>query len=268
MIKKYFLPALALLICIQSVAKGEDLHFIYSAPKTGTHLLNKAVGLLTGRLVVMNGKHEQLVEEPDFFNYLQISRNANQIVHTHRFPPQSTLSILNQNQVKMLSVVRDPRDQLISLIFHQHRCRVYLPDYILPLPNPDEPLTKEDVHYLLDLILVQNMWPYKSYQYVINDPFSLQFLNQTDAYIVRFEDLVGNKGGGSDKKQLQCLKDICRFLNIQCSKKQLKSVQERLFGGTWSFRSGQIGAWKQYFSEEHQLIFKKRYHSVLNDLGY
>lgn len=209
-----------------------DESFVYSAPKTGTHLLNKAIELLTSKSVLMDAKYERLCESLDFINYIETARKNGKLIHTHRFPPGEILNFLFIHRVKMLSIIRDPRDQLISLIYHQHRCKAYLDDCVVQLPDPSLPLEDEQVRYLLDLILVENLWPYKSYQQIINDPFALQFLDKKKVLVVKFEDLIGEKGGGSNSAQKQCLRKICKFLNIPCSSEKINFVAKNLFGGT------------------------------------
>lgn len=51
------------MVCTQCIEATKPLYFIYSAPKTGTHLLNKAVGMIIGHQAVMNAKNNQRVEK-------------------------------------------------------------------------------------------------------------------------------------------------------------------------------------------------------------
>jgi len=246
------------------------IFFLYSAPKTGTHLLNKAVGLLTSKKICMDQNHEILCENITFFDLISNCNKQNKIIHTHRLPPAKIINLLHQANIKTISIVRDPRDQLISLIFHHHRCKTYLKNSIVPLPDPNRPLTEDLVKYLLNLILLDNIWPYKSYHHVIHDSFALQYLNEENALIIKFEDLVGTNGGGSKERQVECLAKICDFIGLSYSEQKIEFVINHLYGGTWSFRKGKIGEWKKYFSEEHKTAFQNRYRyrQVIHDLGY
>jgi len=57
--------------------------------------------------------------------------------------------------------------------------------------------------------------------------------------IVRFEDVVGEKGGGSEQAQRKVLSDIATFLRID--EQKVVEVGPRLFGRSHTFRGGQIG---------------------------
>ena len=73
--------------------------------------------------------------------------------------------------------------------------------------------------------------------------------------IIRFEDLVGAQGGGSDEVQKQVLLEIGRHLEFELSDQDIRFIQKRLFGGTPTFREGQIKDGKNILrrKEKHYL---------------
>ena len=86
---------------------------------------------------------------------------------------------------------------------------------------------------------------------------------------VLFEDLVGEKGGGSKESQLEVIKAIVKHLDISLTEKEIQeNVIDKLFGGTGTFREGKIGAWKNYFTPEHKKLFKLYGGEMLIKLGY
>lgn len=95
----------------------------------------------------------------------------------------------------------------------------------------------------------------------------------THIHLVRFEDLVGSQGGGDDVLQRRAIEAILEFLEIDLEASQIDRVQANLFGGTHTFRSGQINLWRSKISQQlqHELlnVFEakgmKRY---LDYLGY
>ncbi|MCB1615259.1 MAG: hypothetical protein KDI30_04520, partial [Pseudomonadales bacterium] len=63
-------------------------------------------------------------------------------------------------------------------------------------------------------------------------------------HIIKFEDLAGAQGGGSDEKRDNCIDTIFTILDIPEEKKS--TVQDNLFGkGRYTFRSGQIDSWQK-----------------------
>jgi hypothetical protein len=88
--------------------------------------------------------------------------------------------------------------------------------------------------------------------------------------VVRFEDLVGEKGGGSAQKQLETVMKIGQHINSPLTPEKALDIIRKLFGGTWTFREGQIGGWKKYFTPTVMRAFKSRkgLMQLLVDLGY
>lgn len=62
-------------------------------------------------------------------------------------------------------------------------------------------------------------------------------------YTVRFEDIVGEKGGGSDTRRLEVLGEIAGRLAIP--EPDIQRVSEELYGpGRHTFRKGKVDTWK------------------------
>lgn len=70
------------------------------------------------------------------------------------------------------------------------------------------------------------------------------WLESESTLVLRFEDLVGSKGGGTDESQLEVLSKLSRLVGSDDS--VLPVVAENLFGeGRHTFRKGQIDAWRE-----------------------
>lgn len=95
-----------------------------------------------------------------------------------------------------------------------------------------------------------------------------KWLHDPKILVIRFEDLVGEKGGGSKEKQVQTIKNIAQFLEIELSDDKIEKICQSLWGGTWTFRKGTIGQWKEKFTEEHVRLFKEYLGQDLIDFGY
>ena len=86
------------------------------------------------------------------------------------------------------------------------------------------------------------------------------------AAVVKFEDLVGTKGGGSAEAQRLAVERVARQLGVE--EGTLDVVEEDLFGVGRTFRKGQIGGWREEFSAEHERTVKEVVGSLLVELGY
>lgn len=130
---------LGFLLILNASLIASEPFYIYTAPKTGTHLLFKALFLMTGRPVGVFGSYEEYIQNQSFSDYIW---SHHKICHTHKLPPPDLFKELQENHIKMVSIIRDPRDQLISLIFFEHKTKNYKDNPLLGLPDVNQPLTK------------------------------------------------------------------------------------------------------------------------------
>jgi hypothetical protein len=81
-----------------------------------------------------------------------------------------------------------------------------------------------------------------------------------------FEDLVGARGGGSDELQAKTLAQIFDFLGVGADPAE---VSAQLFNPeVFSFYKGQIGGWRDAFTDEHRRLAQERFGDVLRLYGY
>ncbi len=88
--------------------------------------------------------------------------------------------------------------------------------------------------------------------------------------VVRFEDLVGARGGGDDEFQRRTLEEIFSYAGLEPDQSRVGGIQSRLYGGTHTFRKGQIDGWKDQLSEDTE---REVYHLLkgingVDQLGY
>ncbi len=88
---------------------------------------------------------------------------------------------------------------------------------------------------------------YKSY---------LSFMESKNCLTVRFENLVGSKGGGSDELQRAEIKKIAEHVGVTLDDVKIASIANDLFGGSSTFREGKIDGWKKYFTPAMKAAFK------------
>jgi len=88
------------------------------------------------------------------------------------------------------------------------------------------------------------------------------------AAVVKFEDLVGTKGGGSAEAQRLAVERVARHLGVAVDEVTLRRVEDGLFGVGRTFRTGQIGGWREEFSAEHKRAVKGLMGTLLVELGY
>ncbi len=249
--KSTIIKIIVVLAFINETLNGSDQTqsiLINSIPKSGTHLLSKCVTLLTGMKAQREVSVEGLV--PDKSTIPQTIKNVFYV--THAFYNEKNLEIIKKNNYHVLFIYRDPRDVAVSMA---HWMRKKPLDSIALIPNlelinDDELLTK-CINYTRQLFAQWHLWK-----------------QNKAAHLIRFEDLVGTKGGGSHRAQLRAIKGIARHLKLRANKKKIKAIAQILFGGTPTFRKGQIGVWRTTFNSAHIKLAHELMGKLIINMGY
>lgn len=271
---------------------------INSLPKSGTHLLKKAVGLLPGMhpvdfhlgperfnptthggaggwpgeysptMIPLGVGRPRLVPRDEVYRALKQHVTPGSYATAHvPFSPGLAL-LLKELKISMVTIIRDPRDVAVSHAM-----------YITSLPS-DNPMVGGSlyVYYqslseeerLMTSIVGVRKEPDGPVLQGIRDRLEsvLRWGSQPFNYTTTFERLVGPHGGGSREQQVHEIRAICRHLGIDYSDREIEAVADQLFGGTGTFRRGVIGGWKAHFTEEHTQVCKKLIGRLLIDLGY
>jgi len=92
---------------------------------------------------------------------------------------------------------------------------------------------------------------------------------QTPVLTVRFEDLVGDAGGGSDEVQEKVVTQIFDLLNLDGVDQILKTIRTpRSRSGSPTFRKGSIQQWKEDFDEDLLQFFVEHAGALPERMGY
>ena len=163
-------------------------------------------------------------------------------------------------------ITRDPRDMCLSMISHvskrpQHMAHRYL-------FSECETQSERIQSLLTGFQTDTGRW----LQPLADMYSSILGWEQNPKFIfLRFEDLVGVKGGGTQSSQITAIERILENLQISDgSRRQYDPVAigDRAFGKTTTFRKGQIGGWRKSFSELDKDNFKSEANSLLVKLEY
>lgn len=224
-----------------------------SIPKGGTHLLDQ---LLTEFPLIRPSSKRTIRPEPENsyfrsgFNDSLESRTKEilctgkgEFVRAH-VPAEPTLlsAIDNAGDIKVLMIVRNPRSVVVSNFKYVSDIDTTHPVHnLMNQLNSDTEKLKACI-YGIEGQIESIGSVYRSYS---------GWSESKSCLIVKFEDLVGAKGGGSDSLQEKTVKNIADFLNIPLSNKQLDNMLSSLKTPKSStFRSGRIDGWKEYFDDE------------------
>lgn len=239
-----------------------DNFFYVSIPKCGTSYLGVILMELTKKGFGI------YLDYPVDNNLIELSNSQNAFPFKHLLT-QKDKEFLISNDYKIIFLYRDPRDQLISSIFWLEK---QIPNHdISRIPTIIDKITKiltADKNNLYEFTTQTIM------NAISHDDWFVNFYRQIEDFPphlllkIKFEDLIGSKGGGNDTKQEETLIRIAEFLNICIKPNDLIKIANQWWGLSGTFRCGKIGAWKKFFTEEHIKLYKQNYEDILFELEY
>tara|TARA_Y100001970_G_scaffold278738_1_gene384893 strand:+ start:5118 stop:5969 length:852 start_codon:yes stop_codon:yes gene_type:complete len=161
-----------------------------------------------------------------------------------------------------LSIIRDPRDMILSMMRHVKEREVHhAHKYLFKVLTNDRDrffaIAEGYNNQYGNLIGVDAM---------INS--ILDWEKTTNSLCLRFEEVIGPKGGGSEEIQLKVLNNLFSFLEVDISKRKIKKIAEESFGKASTFRKGGINGWKDSISLEDNNLFEQKYSSILERTSY
>lgn len=229
-------------------------------PKTGTTWMRRMITSIPGYRYAGNF-------HADVQKYRHLK--PGDVVHSHDRYTTELAEILDANHIKAIITFRDPRDQIISRVFHILRDSEHRWHQRLAAMSMDAALMiciegQDTLPGTLSLVEISHSW----------------MNSGPNAMCIRYEDLLHD-----GYSQFQ---NVLRFLDINVSNALLKDIVERnrfarLAAGRriWRtnlrsdsgnvnshFRKGVVGDWQNYFKPEHVAKFKKLLGNRLIELGY
>ena len=169
-------------------------------------------------------------------------------------------ALLEEGDFRVLHIVRDPRDVAVS---HAH--------YMLARPrHPFHRFYQElgDWESRLAFSITGGWVPRAGYLVSLAERYRLMeaWRVHPAAQTLRFEDLVGERGGGTRSAQLEALERLVELSGG--SDRDPAAIAEEIFGGSSTFRKGKIGGWRDSFAELHHDLLAREGESLLLEWGY
>ncbi len=245
--------------------------FANSMPKAGTHLQERLLDLLGYRLSSIlelgpnSGQTELMPEQVELAARRLRRLRPGCSIRAHAFHFPELDEYLRESSIKTITIVRDPRDVCVSDAFYVactpgHRLHAHYRDLddsgrimasIVGVGSGelggDDPSLGISEHYRR----------------------FLPWLERGPGIVVRFEDLVGPRGGGSDEGQLEAVRGIIQHLEIDVELAELEWIRGDVFWERAStFRKGQVGSWKDLFTSDHVGAFEASFGDLLGRFGY
>jgi hypothetical protein len=166
------------------------------------------------------------------------SMPADIISHHHFLPHPRLTRHIHEQGLSTVFVARDPRDVLVSMLNFARKRQ--LPSHVSAIL---EPLSDEDAL----LLLVEGrdrLIPFADYFDAYRDWLSAPGVTQ-----LRFEDLIGPKGGGDAARQEQACMMLAALAGLPPTDDAVKAATQQVFNTkAGTFHKGAIGAWREAFT--------------------
>jgi hypothetical protein len=229
--------------------RGAPRVFCVSIPKSGTHLLERALCLHPAlyRKLVPTVSGENIGKWGGLPGLVERIRPG-QVVVSHLRHSDRDERTLAEAGLRGLFMVRNPRDLVVSQIHY---------------------VTKRTDHRLHDLFTALPDARARLRTAITGDPGAgLPSIAERLSYfrgwltsgllVVRFEDLVGASGGGDAARQRELLRAVFDHLGVDAGATRIEAIARRLFSAdSPTFRSGQVGSSRDFFDDELEDLFRR-----------
>lgn len=241
-----------------------------SLPKAGTHLLTALLAELpdmrfSGVHVTAYDLHDETGYLPRNLDRLLRPVRTGQYVSAHLPASPTVVEAVTRLRYRSLFIVRDPRDVAVSDVFYILGYRQHpLHGVLTAIPTMDE---------RLDAVL--RGLPDTRRGLPLMEPIGerldnyLGWLDAPGTAVVRFERLVGARGGGDDTEQLREVQAVAAHVDRPLSDEQARATAAKVWSPRSStFRKGAIGEWRRYFDDRHADYVRRTAGAQLVALGY
>ena len=258
-----------------------------SIPKSGTHLLDRLLVLLGFEQVeggirpnlvegrfrpvrrLLRGRGEKVtvgVVSPREISRRWLAGRLSRVpeggfINAHCVYTPELAELFREEGMRMVCILRDPRDVAVSQMHYiKQREQHFAHEGYMALPSDRERLLVSIQGGELDGREIEPLGErYGQF---------LKWGREGGAEMVRFEDLVGPLGGGSEEAQRLAVERVATHLGIPVDERTMRSVKEGLFGVGRTFRRGQVGGWREEFTAEHERALEDSVGPLLAELGY
>lgn len=240
--------------------QGKAKVLVNGSPKSGTTWMLRMIGSLPGYVDVGN-----------YYGDLQKYHTANSgdVIHGHDAYTPELKNILLAEGIKVILMLRDPRDQLVSRMFHVKRSTNHVWHERMKGMDNDEALMfciegREKLPSMPDMIALAQSW-----------------LNgNAEALCIRYEELLADTvpqfgkvldylGIQNNRGLAEVIVERNRFSRLSMGKRIWQSQRKPGQEDTKShFRKGIVGDWRNYLKQEHIERFKELCGQQLIALGY
>lgn len=229
---------------------------LVSIQKSGTHLVKKVL-----EYAGLKGKYREIVGLKDFKGL-----KNNEFLWSHFCPSDDIQAALEKNDdYKIIFNFRDPRDVIVSWFHWTHpNNQKTIHAHMDFMQQVYSNFTDEQ---LMDMFIRCDKLRPDEYNPLEYFRLCRVLLFHPSVCKVRFEELIGQRGGGNSKLQVQTIHKIYDYLNIEQVSSQ--ECADKLFSKkSLTFRKGKINQFKKNLKRSELVLLQKLHGDILAQYGY
>lgn len=233
---------------------------VNGSPKTGTTWMLKMIASIPGYRAVGNFGSDKS-------RYYEII--PGDVVHGHHKYSDDLWNILRTKNIKVILMVRDPRDQTVSRMFHVKRSAIHRWHERFGELSDDEALMacitgRPDLPGVMAMINLTYSWLSAG-----DKVFSVNYESLISNPAIEFRKVLDYLGINLNDYLVQAIITRNQFERLSVGKRFWEPARKPGQNDPNShFRKGIVGDWNNYFKETHIAKFKQLAGSQLIDLGY
>jgi hypothetical protein len=169
--------------------------------------------------------------------------------------------LLQELDIPSFFVIRDPRDVVVSQVHYYLDTRSH---YLHPVYRD---LHTDSERFIAAIRGIQEA-NLEVYGIGRKLEISVGWLESGHVAVLRFEDLIGEAGGGTQDAQVTSICKIGEHLGLSLDPEQAAQIGRQAFGHGRTFRKGQVAAWRDVFDQYIREVFRQEAGEYLIKLGY
>lgn len=226
---------------------------IFTIPRCGTELLIQAMEELSGKPSCYWSSHL-----PDgAFRLTEKETKQGKFVVAHQWDLTTLQSLIKKNY-KIIFILRDPRDQLLSAVDWSCTHSWSGPLYIQGIKDRSKRID--------EFILGRYGW--RCYDFIKDREDIVNQLPEGSVLTVHFEYLIGPDGGGSRESQIDTLKKLAEWVDTTYNDADILEIAEALRLDNEGFNYDVIGRWRYEMTRTQIVKYHQLYQNELLGLGY
>jgi hypothetical protein len=171
-----------------------------------------------------------------------------QILVSHLWYTPDYIKMMQKHNVRCFFMIRNPRDIVVSMAFYMMKQKKHALHEQYAAEHKIENRIRLAISGTQDRVGISIGQKLERYAGWLD----------SNAMVVRFEDIIGARGGGTEARQTAIIRSIFDHLGMEMVEDEINRYSRSLFSAeSPTFRKGMIDQWKDYFDDEIEELYRQ-----------